>query len=101
MVRRLKVPQGFAAVLPQGPRNQQDDQDKGPGERCGSDFDGLVAKMEEELCAIEGRDGKQARASCGRTKGVAYCWKNAMGERRPSTAEPRLCLELGECLLGG
>ena len=84
MVRKLKVPRGFGAVLPQGPRNQKMDETEQQDEKLGSDYAGLVSKIEQELCAIEGRDGKEAIASCGRREGVAYCWRNAMGE---TTAE--------------
>ena len=84
VVRKLKAPRGFAAVLPQGPHNQEMAKEDEQGKRLGSDYAGLISRIEEELCAIEGRDGKEAEASCGIKKGVAYCWKNAMGE---TTAE--------------
>ena len=80
VVRKLKAPRGFAAVLPQGPHNQKMVEQEEQGERLGSDYTGLISRIEDELCAIEGRDGKEAKASCGRREGVAYCWKNAMGE---------------------
>ena len=84
VVRQLKVPLGFAAVLPHGPPNQNQVHGHETCEQLGSDYAGLISKTEKELCTIEGRDGKEAENSSGRGNGVAYCWRNAMGE---ATAE--------------
>ena len=74
----------FRCYATAGPQNRETDEKDQKGEQLGSDYVGLITKIEEELCAIEGRDGKEAKASSGRKEGVAYCWKNAMGE---TTAE--------------
>ena len=95
MVRQLKVPLGFAAVLPHGPRNQSEAQEEETGDRLGSDYAGLISRINRELCTIEGRDGKEAKNRSGRRGGVAYFWRNAMGKRQLRTAEPRQCPEHG------
>ena len=65
VVRQLKVPLGFGAVLPHGPPNKSEVKKEEVGEQLGSSYVGLIAKIEEELCIIEGRDGKEAKHSSG------------------------------------
>ena len=65
------------ALLPHGPpvkeggrNNEANEQQQ---QQLGSDYGGLIAKIEEESCIIEGREGKEAANSSGRKEGVAYC----------------------------
>ena len=58
VVRQLKAPFGFGAVLPYGPPNKNEAKKEEVGEQLGSDYAGLITNIEEELCIIEGRDGK-------------------------------------------
>lgn len=83
-MRQLKVPLGFGALLPHGPPNKDNAETKGANEQQGSDYSGRITNIEEELCTMEGREGKEAANSSGKKDGAAYCWTNAMGE---TTAE--------------
>lgn len=47
VVRQLKVPLGFAAVLPHEPPNQSQAQEHGGCEQLGYDYAGLISKMEK------------------------------------------------------
>ena len=80
----MKVPLGFGALLPHGPPVKEGESKNEATEQLDSDYGGLIAKIEEEFCIIEGREGKEAANSSGRKEAVAYCWKNAMSE---TTAE--------------
>lgn len=80
VVRQLKVTLGFEAVPPHGPPVEGEENKTKEKEQLGSDYGGLITEIERELCTIEGREGKEAANKSGRSEGVAYCWKNAMGE---------------------
>lgn len=86
VVRQLKVPLGFGALLPHGPPAKEGERKNEANEQLGSDYGVLIARIEEELCIIECREGQEAANSSGRKEGVAYCWNNVMGE---TTAENR------------
>lgn len=83
MVRQLKVPDGFAAVLPQGPANQIVAGGTAPlGEECGSDYVGFLRQIVKELCAVESLNPEEAAKKSGREVGVKYCWKNVIVDER-------------------
>ena len=42
----------------------------------------MIPAIEKELFGVEGLDDKETAARSGRSKGVSYCWKNALGESR-------------------
>ena len=66
VVRQLKVPLVFGAVLPHGHPNKRMIVKIEAGEQLGSDYVGLISKMEEELCTIEGRGEQQwKKRRCG------------------------------------
>ena len=90
VVRQLKVPLGFGAVLPHGPPNKNELTKEEAGEQLGSDYAGLITKIDEELCIIEGRDGKEAKNSSGRKEGVAYCGK-CYGRSRSGEQQDNVC----------
>ena len=49
VVRQLKVPLGFAAVLPHGPPNQRQTQEHEECDQLGNAYVGLSSKMEQFL----------------------------------------------------
>ena len=55
-------------------------------ERCKDDR-GMISAIEKELCVVEGLDEKEVAERSGRSKGVSYCWKNALVKPRRVTAE--------------
>ena len=79
VVRQLKVPIGFAAVLRIDLTTKQVVDEEEQGDMMGSDYAGLISRIEKELCTIEDRDGKEPKNGSGRRDAVAYCWKNAIG----------------------
>ena len=44
-----------------------------PDQSCG-------LEIEDELCAVEGLEGRQAQARKGRSIGAHFCWEPAMGD---------------------
>ena len=80
MVRQLKVPMGFEAVLPAGPVNRTPEGSTIPqGSGGGSDYVGLLRQMEKELCAVESLSKEEAAKKSGREVGAKYCWKKCNG----------------------
>ena len=74
---------------------------KEASELLGNDCAGLITKIEEELCTIEGREGKEAKHSSGRSDGVAYCWKMRWVKPQLNTSDQLQYPGLGESRLGG
>ena len=66
-----QFPLGFGALLPHGPPNKDNVEKKEANEQPESDYGGLITKIEEELCTIEGREGKEAATRSGSKDGVA------------------------------
>ena len=87
MVRQLKVPVGFGALLPYGPANRQSsplalrdpasEADEGSCsdartiEELGNDYVGLIDTI-EKLCSVSGLEGLQAEAKRGRAGGAKF-----------------------------
>lgn len=67
-------------------------QTEGSEGRC-KNYAGVITKIEEELCCVEGLDEKEAALPSGRSKGVVYCWKNlpveATADNGRTTSVPR------------
>ena len=56
-------------------------------EELGKDYNGLIDTIEDELCAIEGLEGRQAEAKKGRATGARFCWKPALGDDTAGAAK--------------
>ena len=83
MARQLKAPDGFAAVLSQGPANQIAAGGTPPlDEECGSDYVGFLRQVGKELCAVESLNTEEVAKMSGREVGVKCCWKNIIGDER-------------------
>ena len=85
VVRQLKVPEGFGAVLSHGPsKKPQPDAEPHHGASVqGGEMHGLPRNDFDhwkKLCEVEGLNDKETAERSGRGKGVGYCWKNALGE---------------------
>lgn len=53
----------------------------------GRDYNDLINAMEDELCAVEGLEGIQAKAKKGRSTGAHFCWKPAAGDDTTGAAK--------------
>ncbi len=102
MVRGLRRPRGFQAVLPHGPPEEPPlasdtphvtpEAPEAPPDDVDVDaeYAELISRVESELSKISGHDSHEASAHAGRAKGLSFTWRNACG--RVATAPPRATL---------
>ena len=81
VVRELKVPKGFGAILPHGPAAKPMATDRALNGtdtelvRDRLEYVWLIRQIESELCAVESLDGKGAAQRSGREAGSGVCGK--------------------------
>ncbi len=99
MVRSLRCPRNFSAVLPHGPPIEPsaspcwanvaagDDQS---GLDVDTEYSTLISCIETELSVIAGHDVDTTMAHSGRASGPAFVWRNACGQlaTRPARTTP-------------
>ena len=61
----------------------------------GRDYNGPIDAIEDELCNVEGLEGRQAQAKRGRSTGARFCWKPVMGDDTAGQLGPHRPQERG------